>query len=315
MSSAMSTNDEDRRGGTRVPDPMDDTYRQLMNQQLTVQESRHRLARAICHGGRGPIRQAHRDGQEDQLAALGLVLNAVVLWNNRYLDAAIAQLRTQGHDIKDEDVARLSPPREDRGIQREAEVALSEEIRGAAEEFERSANWLRSELRAIAAAVARGVEPEVEERIQERRTTRGAMGSQFTMRMTLPGTPYASAAASDAMVAAGWCIESSEGVWGPHLNARRDGFEAGLFSRPFGGMGVWGKAPTVWFHARWIRPPRAATPQTMMPGYRLCRMCDGWGTCTECEGLGFINGQRCIECGLGMDCLQCGGTGQQRLDS
>lgn len=66
-------------------DPMDDTYRRLMNRQLTVQESRHRLARAICHGGRGEIRQAYRNGQEDQLASLGLVLNAVVLWNTRYL--------------------------------------------------------------------------------------------------------------------------------------------------------------------------------------------------------------------------------------
>jgi Tn3 transposase DDE domain len=56
-----------------VVDPVDDTYRRLMNRQLTVQESRHRLARAICHGGRGQIRQAYREGQEDQLAALGLV--------------------------------------------------------------------------------------------------------------------------------------------------------------------------------------------------------------------------------------------------
>ncbi|OIJ84972.1 hypothetical protein BIV25_45325 [Streptomyces sp. MUSC 14] len=60
-------------------DPVDDTYRRLMNRQLTVQESRHRLACAICHGGRGQIRQAYREGQEDQLASLGLVLNAVVL--------------------------------------------------------------------------------------------------------------------------------------------------------------------------------------------------------------------------------------------
>lgn len=90
-------------------DPVDDTYRRLMNRQLTVQESRHRLARAICHGGRGQIRQAYCEGQEDQLAALGLVLNAVVLWNTRYLDAAVAQLRAEGHDLKDEDVARLSP--------------------------------------------------------------------------------------------------------------------------------------------------------------------------------------------------------------
>ncbi|MFJ7269596.1 Tn3 family transposase [Streptomyces sp. NPDC099050] len=57
-------------------DPMDDTYRCLMNRQLTVQEFRHRLARAICHGGRGRVRQACREGQEDQLAAVQRLLGA-----------------------------------------------------------------------------------------------------------------------------------------------------------------------------------------------------------------------------------------------
>jgi len=70
---------------------VDDIYRRRMNRQLTVQESRHQLARAICHGKRGRIVPAYREGQEDQLAALGLVLNAVALWTTRYLDAAIVQ--------------------------------------------------------------------------------------------------------------------------------------------------------------------------------------------------------------------------------
>lgn len=39
---------------TRRDLPVDDTYRRLMNRQLTVQESRHRMARAICHGRSGP---------------------------------------------------------------------------------------------------------------------------------------------------------------------------------------------------------------------------------------------------------------------
>ncbi|MFI6597267.1 Tn3 family transposase [Nonomuraea sp. NPDC050536] len=30
-------------------------------------------------------------------------------WTTRYLDAAVAQLRAEGHEIRDEDVARLSP--------------------------------------------------------------------------------------------------------------------------------------------------------------------------------------------------------------
>ncbi|MFJ7271998.1 Tn3 family transposase [Streptomyces sp. NPDC099050] len=92
-----------------VVDPMDDTYRRQMHKQLTVQESRHKLAREICHGKKGTIHQAYRDGMEDQLGALGLVLNAVVLWTTRYIDAAVAQLRAEGHEIRDEDVARLSP--------------------------------------------------------------------------------------------------------------------------------------------------------------------------------------------------------------
>jgi hypothetical protein len=80
-----------------------------MHKQLTVQESRHKLARDICHGKKGTIHQAYRDGMEDQLGSLGLVLNAVVLWTTRYIDAAVAQLRAEGHKIRDEDIARLSP--------------------------------------------------------------------------------------------------------------------------------------------------------------------------------------------------------------
>jgi hypothetical protein len=93
-------------------DPIDDTYRRKLNKQLTVQESRHRLARKICHGAGGQIRKAYREGQEDQLVAPGLVVNAVALWNSKYLSAAVGLLRAQGipvKDEKDEDAARLSP--------------------------------------------------------------------------------------------------------------------------------------------------------------------------------------------------------------
>src|SRR5205823_971546 len=92
-----------------ILDPIDDGYRRTLNKQLTVQESRHRLARKICHAGGGQIRQAYREGQEDQLAALGLVVNAVALWNSRYLSAAVDRLPAQGIPVNDEDAARLSP--------------------------------------------------------------------------------------------------------------------------------------------------------------------------------------------------------------
>ncbi len=89
-------------------DPADEAYRRTVHRQLTVQESRHRLARKIFHGQRGELRQAYREGQEDQLGALGLFLNTVVLWNTRYTEAALSQLRAGG-DVDDADAARLSP--------------------------------------------------------------------------------------------------------------------------------------------------------------------------------------------------------------
>nr|WP_167523614.1 Tn3 family transposase [Streptomyces brevispora] len=46
----------------RMVDPVDDTYRRQMNRQLTVQESRHKLARDVCHGKRGPIASTPRPG-------------------------------------------------------------------------------------------------------------------------------------------------------------------------------------------------------------------------------------------------------------
>jgi TnpA family transposase len=88
-------NDEDKRRGT------------LMH--LNRHEGRHSLARVVFHGRRGELRQRYREGQEDQLGALGLVVNIIVLWNTIYMDAVIKQLRKEGYPVRDEDVTRLAP--------------------------------------------------------------------------------------------------------------------------------------------------------------------------------------------------------------
>lgn len=77
--------------------------------QANLQEGRHALARKIFHGRAGQLYQRYQDGMEDQIGALGLVLNALVLFNTRYMDAALTQLRADGFEVRDEDVARLSP--------------------------------------------------------------------------------------------------------------------------------------------------------------------------------------------------------------
>lgn len=63
----------------------------------------------MFHGKRGELRQRYREGQEDQLGALGLVVNMIVLWNTIYLQAALEQLRAEDYPVREEDVVRLSP--------------------------------------------------------------------------------------------------------------------------------------------------------------------------------------------------------------
>ncbi len=87
----------------------DENYRRRILTQLNRGEGRHSVARAVFHGQRGELRQRYREGQEDQLGALGLVVNAIVLWNTLYIEAALRQLRDEGVEVRDEDVARLSP--------------------------------------------------------------------------------------------------------------------------------------------------------------------------------------------------------------
>jgi TnpA family transposase len=87
----------------------DEAYRRRILTQLNRGEGRHKVARAVFHGKRGEIYQKYREGQEDQLSTLGLVVNAIVLWNTYYMEEALSYLKATGLEVKDEDIARLSP--------------------------------------------------------------------------------------------------------------------------------------------------------------------------------------------------------------
>src|SRR5216683_579997 len=87
----------------------DEAKRRATLTQLNRGEGRHSVGRAVFHGKRGELRQHYREGQEDQLGALGLVLNMIALWNTIYMEAALSQLREEGYPVMDEDAQRLSP--------------------------------------------------------------------------------------------------------------------------------------------------------------------------------------------------------------
>lgn len=64
----------------------DEAFRRRILRQLNRGEQRHGVGRAVFHGRKGELRQHYREGMEDQLGALGLVVNAIVLWNTRYME-------------------------------------------------------------------------------------------------------------------------------------------------------------------------------------------------------------------------------------
>ena len=87
----------------------EEPYRRDIKAMRNLQEGRHALAAKIFHGKKGELYQRYHEGMEDQLGALGLILNCVVLWNTHYISAALDALRAQGYPVLDEHVARLSP--------------------------------------------------------------------------------------------------------------------------------------------------------------------------------------------------------------
>jgi len=87
----------------------DEGYRRAIQIQLNRGESRQGVGRAVYHGQKGELRHRYQEGMENQLSALGLVVNAIVLWNARYIQAILDWLEGIGEDFEDGDLARLSP--------------------------------------------------------------------------------------------------------------------------------------------------------------------------------------------------------------
>jgi TnpA family transposase len=88
----------------------DEHFRRRILVQLNRGEGRHGLARDVCHGRRGELRQPYHQGQEEQLGALGLIVNTIVLYNTIYTQRALDHIAGEtDSEPRDEDIERLSP--------------------------------------------------------------------------------------------------------------------------------------------------------------------------------------------------------------
>src|SRR5215470_6062342 len=85
----------------------DPGLRRQTSRELNKGESRNSLARAVFIHRLGEIRDRTYENQQ-HTCGLNLLVTAIVLWNTRYLDRAIAALRA-AEQIPDELLAHLSP--------------------------------------------------------------------------------------------------------------------------------------------------------------------------------------------------------------
>ncbi|MFF2777069.1 Tn3 family transposase [Streptomyces sp. NPDC058052] len=81
-------------------------YRRGIEAQSRLHQARHKLAKRICHGIDGPYPE-YQPGMENNLGPLGLVLNAVALFNAIWIHKIVEKMRAQGRDIPDSEARQL----------------------------------------------------------------------------------------------------------------------------------------------------------------------------------------------------------------
>jgi TnpA family transposase len=86
----------------------DPELRRATGQELNKGESRNSLARAVFIHRLGEIRDRTYENQQHRVSGLNLLVTAIILWNTRYLERAVAALR-RVEEIPDHLLAHLSP--------------------------------------------------------------------------------------------------------------------------------------------------------------------------------------------------------------
>jgi len=86
----------------------DPELRRSSGQELNKGESRNSLARAVFIHRLGEIRDRTYENQQHRASGLNLVVTAIILWNTRYLERAVAALR-QVEAVPQHLLAFLSP--------------------------------------------------------------------------------------------------------------------------------------------------------------------------------------------------------------
>ena len=87
----------------------DQPLRDAIQLQLNRGEFRHTLARSLFFANWGRFRSGDYEEVMNKASSLSLLSNAVLVWNTVHIAGIVDQLRATGHEVKDADLARVSP--------------------------------------------------------------------------------------------------------------------------------------------------------------------------------------------------------------
>ena len=83
--------------------------RDAIQLQLNRGEFRHILAKSLFFANQGGFRSGDYEEVMNKASCLSLLSNAVLVWNTVHIARIVDQLRAAGHEVRDEDLARVSP--------------------------------------------------------------------------------------------------------------------------------------------------------------------------------------------------------------
>jgi TnpA family transposase len=83
--------------------------REAIQLQLNRGEFRHILAKSLFFANQGGFRSGDYEEVMNKASCLSLLSNAVLVWNTVHIARIVDQLRAAGHEVRDEELARVSP--------------------------------------------------------------------------------------------------------------------------------------------------------------------------------------------------------------
>jgi TnpA family transposase len=87
----------------------EEPLRDAIQLQLNRGEFRHILAKWLFFANQGGFRSGDYEEVMNKASSLSLLSNAVLVWNTVHIARIVDQLRAAGHEVRDEDLARVSP--------------------------------------------------------------------------------------------------------------------------------------------------------------------------------------------------------------